>query len=337
MILKFSIALPLCTYILSRAIGFSNAVAPTTEGSAVVIDAGSTGTRMYVYRYTYGPVKAGDLRRQLKVDLPALLTKRISPGVAAFAEQVLADGDAAQETNTEDEEQAKVEQTESALSGEQFHSDVTPAKTFAGYMRRLRRVAKQALRDPSEQDRALLVLRGTAGMRALPKKQQTALLKAICASLERWGLRYLPGKSCGILSGHEEGVLGWLALNQLLGRLPEELSMVRLSQQPEREEGVTAAMIEMGGASAQVVFELAPSVLGDTDITAARQRHGETEDLFLVPVEGHADLMVLRIGGKKILLLTKSYLGLGMHQYSFFLLVDISFTGLLPNEDVVAY
>lgn len=307
-----------CIFVAVTALWpLTETIAPETKGNAVVIDAGSTGTRLYVYRYTYSPAQDGKPRRHLQVDVPAIATKRISPGIAAFAEQLstkTASDEAAGEAPEEEREPLKAAQDESALSAEQFHSDAGPSKTFADYMQRLRRAAVQALQDPADQRRALVVFRGTAGMRALPEEQKQTLLKAICDNLQNWGLWYLPDKSCGVLSGHEEGVLGWLALNQLLGRMPEEMSMVRLRQQ-QFQKGGSGAMVEMGGASAQVVFELPLSVLESIDIsTATANTPAVGGGSFLLPVKGHPDLKILRFCGKAILLFTRSYLGLGTPQ-----------------------
>lgn len=284
-------------------------------GTAVVVDAGSTGSRLYVYSYTYAPRKSGEPQGHLQVDVPAIATKRISPGIAAFAEQVFMDangGENAQEAPEEEKEPLKPEHGESAMSGEQFHSDAASSKTFAHYMQRLQRAALQALPNPEDQRRALVIFRGTAGMRALPQEQKQALLNAVCTNIQGWGLRYLPYKSCGVLSGDEEGALGWLALNQLLGRMPKEMSMVRLKQRQQFQEGGTGAMIEMGGASAQVVFELPLSALESSDPFAATVNTPQVETgSFLLSVKGHAHLKILRLCGKLILLFAKSYLGLG--------------------------
>ncbi|KAL8425305.1 hypothetical protein Efla_001687 [Eimeria flavescens] len=286
-------------------------------GDAVVIDAGSTGTRLYVYRYTYGPPGGGEpqLDRDLQVELPAVATKRISPGIAAFAEQVYEDarsGRKAEEPAKVEGDARKAAQSESAVSGEQFHSDALPAKTFALYMQRLKQAAVAGLPDAEAQREALVVFRGTAGMRALPEEQREALLSAVCSHIKQWGMRYLEGKSCGVLVGQEEGVLGWLALNQLLGRMPPEISMVNFRNKQMFQEGGSGAMIEMGGASAQVVFELPLSVLKAKGFPSSLLSPPPAEaGSLLLPVEGHADLKLLRIRGKSILLFTKSYMGLG--------------------------
>ncbi|KAL8430608.1 hypothetical protein ACSSS7_005827 [Eimeria intestinalis] len=291
------------------------------RGNAVVIDAGSTGTRLYVYSYTYtskGTDAAPDSRRLL-VEMPAVATKRVSPGIAAFAEQVLMQASnekpAAAGGETALKEEGRLgEPSESAVSGEQFHSDSLLSSSFSEYVQRLRQAAVEALRSPADQREALLVFRGTAGMRALPEEQGSALLNAVCSHLRRWGMKFVEGKSCGVLDGQEEGVLGWLALNQLLGRMPKDLSMVRLKQQQQQFEAAgTGAMIEMGGASAQVVFELPFSALESLNLSPPPVHTPETtlEGSLMLPVKGHSDLKVLKIRDQPILLFTKSYMGLG--------------------------
>ncbi|XP_026193879.1 uncharacterized protein LOC34622752 [Cyclospora cayetanensis] len=320
---------------------FQNVAAINTKGTTVVIDAGSTGTRLYVYTYSYGSPEDRAPRR-LQVDVPALATKRMSPGIAAFADEALLGGvrgATGEETFEEEKEGASLPPLDSALSGEQFHSDLTPCKTFQGYMHRLKRAALEALPTWSDRSRSLILFRGTAGVRALPEDKKEALMQDICHTLEHWGLWYIKGTSCGVLSGHEEGVLGWLALNQLLGRMQGDLAMVRLVSKgslqksplekdvkPAVQNAETAAMIEMGGASAQVVFELPQSALKDEDLVAAAAAatalatagvsnahtpNAGTRSSFLYPLEGHEDIKVLKLRGQTILLFTRSYLGLG--------------------------
>ncbi|KAL8273616.1 hypothetical protein Esti_002438 [Eimeria stiedai] len=312
--------LSICSALFVRASPSSeNGQTFELKGNAVVIDAGSTGTRLYVYSYTYssaGAAAAHEARRLL-VEMPPVATKRVSPGIAAFAEQVLM-----QATNEKPAgglgetalEEGRSAPSENAVSGEQFHSDSLPCSSFSEYMQRLRQAAVEALRNPADQREALLVFRGTAGMRALPEEQGNALLNAVCSHLKIWGMKFVEGKSCGVLDGQEEGVLGWLALNQLLGRMPEDLSMVRFKQQLQQhfQSGGSGAMIEMGGASAQVVFELPLSALDPLNLSApavhTTQPNGGS---LMLPVKGHPDLKVLRIRDQPILLFTKSYMGLG--------------------------
>ncbi|KAL8445387.1 hypothetical protein Emed_005654 [Eimeria media] len=290
------------------------------KGNAVVIDAGSTGTRLYVYSYTYtsaGADAAPEAQHRLQVEMPAVATKRVSPGIAAFAEQVLMQATNEKPAGSVGGETAREEgpsaPSESAVSGEQFHSDSLTSSSFSEYMQRLRQAAVEALRDPADQREALLVFRGTAGMRALPEEQGNALLNAVCSHLKTWGMKYVEGKSCGVLDGQEEGVLGWLALNQLLGRMPKDLSMVTFKQQPQQfQSGGSGAMIEMGGASAQVVFELPLSALEDLNVSASAVHTPQlSAGSLMLPVKGHPDLKVLKIRDQPILLFTKSYMGLG--------------------------
>ncbi|KAL8444421.1 hypothetical protein Emag_005516 [Eimeria magna] len=313
------VVLTICSALFGGASSASaNGEAFELKGNAVVIDAGSTGTRLYVYSYTYtsAGADAAPETRRLLVEMPAVATKRVSPGIAAFAEQVLMQATNEKPAKTLGDtalEEGPSAPSESAVSGEQFHSDSLPSSSFSEYMQRLRQAAVEALRNPADQREALLVFRGTAGMRALPEEQGNALLNAVCSHLKTWGMKYVEGKSCGVLDGQEEGVLGWLALNQLLGRMPKDLSMVRFRQQQQQfQSGGSGAMIEMGGASAQVVFELPLSALDALNISASAVRTPElSAGSLMLPVEGHPDLKVLKIRDQPILLFTKSYMGLG--------------------------
>src|SRR5699024_10612543 len=118
--------------------------------------------------------------------------------------------------------------------------------------------------------------------------KQKTLMFAICENLKTWGLLYKPHIACSVLSGVEEGVLGWLSLNYLLNRISAETgAVIKQNKQIKQEEythnaqhtpqnnihlqqnNTTGAMIEMGGASAQVVFELPLSILQREEIKQA--------------------------------------------------------------------
>lgn len=306
-----------------------------SEGFAVVVDAGSTGSRVYVYKYKFlSPSRRQSQREpRLQIFLPAFATKRVSPGVAAFAEETLAKGSAAAEEEVAFEERPEQTQggkKEFSASGERFHSEGSPCKSFALYMRRLREAVWEAIPLEEDRRRAFLFFRGTAGVRALPEPQRKALLEAVQLALDSWGLRAFGEKSVGVLTGKEEGVLGWLALNQLLGTFPPKLQFAKFEDSSStgvassQSDSLTAALIEMGGASAQVVFEIphqmletlsvqkgAASARGDPSAAASSAETLDEQESFLAAVDGHPELGVLRLGDEEILLFAKSFHGFG--------------------------
>jgi len=95
-----------------------------------------------------------------------------------------------------------------------------------------------------------IFLMATAGMRLLPKLQQTALLREICSYLQLNTGFSLPDCDLHIqvIKGETEGLYGWIAANYLLGGFDN----------PEKHRHGkghhTYGFLDMGGASAQIAF-----------------------------------------------------------------------------------
>ncbi len=93
--------------------------------------------------------------------------------------------------------------------------------------------------DPDALRRTSLYLRGTAGLRLLPDDQRGEILDAARELLDGAGFGTT---SARVISGDEEGIYGWLAVNYLLGHL---------------EHGgpfPTVGALDLGGASTQITF-----------------------------------------------------------------------------------
>lgn len=95
-----------------------------------------------------------------------------------------------------------------------------------------------------------IFLMATAGMRLLPKVQQSALTREICSYLRGNTLFSLPDCDLQIqvIPGETEGLYGWIATNYLLGGFDHP---------DEHEHGKghsTYGFLDMGGASAQIAF-----------------------------------------------------------------------------------
>lgn len=118
-----------------------------------------------------------------------------------------------------------------------------------------------------------LLLRATAGMRLLSDQQQEAILSQLRSYFDN-----LPfgESSARVISGEEEGVYGWIAVNYTLGHL---------------EHGgpfPTVGALDLGGASTQITF---------------------------LPLDYPRSLgLTVRIGQNTYRLYTHSYLGLGQDQ-----------------------
>lgn len=182
----------------------------------VILDAGSSGTRVYVYNWkTAANARASASEAELQ-RLPEIKTKKkwrkkVHPGVSTFGE------------NPEDVG------PEHLAELVEFALDIVP---------------------PEEVKNTPIFLLATAGMRLLPEYQRAQVLENICGYFQRNTEFQLP--DCGlhvqVIPGETEGLYGWIAANYLLGgfNAPDE---------HEHGNGHhTYGFLDMGGASAQIAF-----------------------------------------------------------------------------------
>jgi|Transcript_89645 apyrase len=186
----------------------------------VLIDAGSTGSRIYVYNYPPRLLEATDLPYIVHSPLTrprSLGSYSIRPGLSSFAED---------------------------------------ASNISSYLHELTMKAKDILETHGQQTHSQhvpLYLGATAGMRVLGRKQRDYVLHQ--------ARRYFGSDDCPfefslpeqarVISGEEEGVFGWLAVNDAQNSL-------------SANAGTTYGLLDMGGASAQIAFiPKEPSVLAN--------------------------------------------------------------------------
>ncbi|KAF5531904.1 golgi apyrase [Fusarium napiforme] len=189
-----------------------------TAQYGVILDAGSSGTRVYIYKWknhakATKDASAAELRSLPKIKLKE--NKKIHPGVSSFAEK--------------------------------------PAQIGPDHLQQLIDIALDEVPDSKISDTPVYLM-ATAGMRLLPKPQQSALLKSMCTYLQSNTKFILPDCDAHIqvISGETEGLYGWIAANYLLGGFdhPEE--------HDHGKNHHTYGFLDMGGASAQIAF--APNV-----------------------------------------------------------------------------
>lgn len=182
----------------------------------VVLDAGSSGTRLHIYKWK-DPAKARKHASAAELHgLPKLVTekkwtKKIKPGVSTFGDNPTAVG-------------------AEHLKGLVDHAlDIIP---------------KDQIEDTP------IFLMATAGMRLLPKVQQSALTQEICSYLRSNTEFSLPDCDLHIqvIPGETEGLYGWIATNYLLGGFDHP------EQHNHGKGHSTYGFLDMGGASAQIAF-----------------------------------------------------------------------------------
>lgn len=209
---------------------------------AIMIDAGSTGSRVHVYRFNFCK------------DSPEL----------------------------EDE---TFEMIKGGLSS--FKADAT------GAAHSLRPLLKTAMETVPESLRSCtpISVKATAGLRLLGAEMSRNILDAVRSMLENeypFPIADGPGRNgVEIMEGRDEGVFAWITVNYLLNRIG--------SDDPASSKDVkTAAVMDLGGASTQIVFEpIYPS---------------NTQGMH--PGEHVYELS--NFGGKKYILYQNSYLGYGL-------------------------
>lgn len=171
-----------------------------------VIDAGSSGSRIHVYKYS-GSIKSK------KVE-PDHATMKEKPGLSSFASKTTEAGAALEPLI-------------------KFAKDHIPADMVKS---------------------TPIVLKATAGMRLVQQDQPAAvegIFKSVKTTLGNSGLQFTPSNA-QIISGQEEGMLGWMALNYLYDNT---------NKSNLRKSAPIWSVLEMGGASVQVSVPL-PSSMG---------------------------------------------------------------------------
>ncbi|KAI0373058.1 hypothetical protein BV20DRAFT_963556 [Pilatotrama ljubarskyi] len=187
----------------------------------VVIDAGSSGSRIQIYSWR----DARTVRQQHTGD-----ALRVLPQVGK---------------GTENGEEWSLK-VEPGLSS--FADDV---ESIGPYLRPLLEHARTHI-PPSVQPDTPLFLLATAGMRLLSPEKQAEVLQATCKFLKYHSNFRIDdpsvagpcGSSVRIITGEEEGLFGWIAVNYLMDGF-----------KGFDDEPVTYGFLDMGGASTQIAFE----------------------------------------------------------------------------------
>jgi Golgi apyrase len=189
---------------------------PSKHSYGVILDAGSSGTRVYVYRWLKAAyARAEDKLHELE-KLPDIKTKKkwakkVHPGISTFGEKP---------------EDVGAEHLAPLID---FAQEIVPVD--------------EAANTP-------IFLLATAGMRLLPDQQRTAVLDNVCGYFQRNTKFQLP--DCGlhvqVIPGETEGLYGWIAANYLLGGFDAPDS------HDHGKGHNTYGFLDMGGASAQIAF-----------------------------------------------------------------------------------
>lgn len=169
-------------------------IRPVTQ-YVIMIDAGSSGSRVHVYTFNNCQETPRLLGEEFKMIEPGLSSYKDDVDAAAHSLDVLMD------------------------------------------------VAMNTIPEDSRSCSPVAV-KATAGLRILGPERANAILDAVRAHLENdYPFPVVGGDGVSIMDGSDEGVYAWVTTNYLLGNIGGS------------EKGRTAAVMDMGGGSTQIVFE----------------------------------------------------------------------------------
>jgi ectonucleoside triphosphate diphosphohydrolase 4 len=178
----------------------------------LIIDAGSTGSRLFLYRWWSPSVKELIKIEPVLDENGQAIVRKVSPGLSTFGEK----------------------------------PEDAPA-----YIRPLLDYAYRYIPN-NKRDTTSFFLFATAGMRLLSSEQQEAVMNSLRTGLPKMTKIRIDPKNIQVIDGKWEGIYNWVAVNYILGRFEprEDLNTALPKRKP------TVGMIDMGGASTQIAFEI---------------------------------------------------------------------------------
>lgn len=171
----------------------------------------------------------------------------------------------------------KVEKGTEEGSGKEWQWKVEPGiSTFASHPQHLsaylRPLFTNALSVIPQQEVANtpVYVMATAGMRFLSASQQDAVIRATCSFIDNetpFNIRGHCRDHVQVITGEEEGLLGWIAINYLMDGFPFKEAKSPLPAESDEsgplasKDKSTYGFLDMGGASTQIAFEPSKSAL----------------------------------------------------------------------------
>ncbi len=141
-------------------------------------------------------------------------------------------------------------------------------------------------------------MKATAGLRLLPGDRAESILDAIRQELvSNWPFFFPDSDAVSILDGKDEGLYAWLTVNYLLGNFKPT---------PDGRKRPTAAVMDLGGGSTQLVFEPHFDDAEKMQSLCSKQDGGLESDMC----EAHFETKTL--GAHDYRLYQNSFLGFGL-------------------------
>ena len=217
-------------------------VKPEKWRYGIVLDAGSSGTRLYIYRWLHNDLARADASNLQS--LPEIIshdkwTKKVHIGLSTYGE--------------------------------------TPSLIGDDHLKPLLDHALKYVPESLVPQTPIFLL-ATAGMRLLPQHQQDSVLSTVCEHIRSSTRFSIP--DCGlhvqIIPGETEGLFGWLAANYLVGGFDNA------EEHDHGKGHHTYGLLDMGGASAQIAFvpnaTEAEKHGNDLKLVRLRRVNGSAED-----------------------------------------------------------
>lgn len=195
---------------------------------ALMIDAGSQGTRIHVYefqrRILYTPQELTQALNGFKLSIPTTNTRwtnRLKPGLDALA----------------------------AIPDDDLLRDA-----LVNYLGPLFEFARTVLDGKQKEwHRYPIYLKATGGLRTLPTPDRIRLINAVRELFQNTTFNpfnFDDPERARVISGEEEAMYGWAAVNFAIGTLVQDTEGKGVVLNPHRTWG----MLEMGGASTQIAW-----------------------------------------------------------------------------------
>ncbi|XP_043537171.1 ectonucleoside triphosphate diphosphohydrolase 4 isoform X3 [Chiloscyllium plagiosum] len=193
----------------------------------IVIDCGSSGSRLFVYcwpRHNGNPHDLLDIKQMRGRNRQPVVMK-IKPGISELA--------------------------------------ATPEKS-SDYLAPLLNFAADHIPHSKHQETPLYIL-CTAGMRVLPENQQNAILEDLRTDIPLNFDFLFADSHAEVISGKQEGVYAWIGINFVLGRFDHisngEDSVVEVKVPGTETQAAvvrkrTTGVLDMGGVSTQIAYEV---------------------------------------------------------------------------------
>ncbi|RLV89162.1 Golgi apyrase [Spathaspora sp. JA1] len=278
----------------------------------VIIDAGSKGSRVFIYNWL-NPTAA------LKhgVDLNGLPSERLR-----LIKRLASDSDDLSDNEDSDDEEEDKKHDKQAKeqvllpkvsSGKKWHKKITPgisafksSPSKVGKYHLSPLLARAAKIVPKSQHyRTPIFLHATAGMRLLTPTEQQQILNNICKYFQYNSDFYIPdcASHVNVIDGDFEGLYGWLSINSLIGSFDNP----KMHQHGKNHS--TYGLLDMGGASTQVVFQPNSTEIADHQnnlyhikLNQVPKRLGNMNSTYVPPKSLDFDVY------------SDSFLGFGMYQ-----------------------